>query len=142
MYQITDKVFQGGNKPESMPVGINALICLQYWGEEKGDKITGDEVDSYIWLPIPDADFPGIKWLEMAVGIIESLEKADKKIYIYCREGISRSVMLTAGYLIKTKAMTVDQALEHISQTNRRLGPNSRFILGLKDYYNHLYRRD
>jgi len=136
MYQITESLFQGG-RPKALPSEINAVVSLLLPGNENIPIFT---IDAHIWLPMEDGPFPGIEWLEMAVGIIESLEKANKKIYVHCREGVSRSVMLVAAYLIKTNCWTVDKALEKIAETNKVLNPNPRFIMGLKDYHKYLYK--
>lgn len=136
MFKITDQIYQGGQPRPGDRFGHEwAIVSLM----DDVPLPTG-------CLPafcrsvcyIPDGDFPGIKWLEMVIAIIENYLKHGRKVYIHCYAGISRSVMLTAAYLMKERGWTRDVALNFIAQSNRYLDPNPHFLKGLLEWEEHL----
>lgn len=131
MYNIEDGIWQGG-RLETLPSGIDAVLSLENqapaWQE---DKI-------FVWIPVDDGPFPGLKWLQMVVNIIEDLRSGGKKVYIHCKAGVSRSVMVAAAYLMKLYRWNHDDALNHIAAVNAKINPNPRFMQGLKDWQKYL----
>src|SRR3989344_6260189 len=135
MYLIEEGLYQGA-APKQEHSEVDAFISLAYPLEVK-NAIFG-EPEYHLWLPIEDGPFPGISWLKIAVGMVEMLRNNQKNVYIHCRGGISRSVMLTAAYLMKKHKYSVDKALNLMADKNPSIDPAPRFILGLKEYFETL----
>lgn len=58
----------------------------------------------------------------------------DKKIFIHCKMGASRSVSVLLYYLMKEYKMPLDVAIEFIKEKRMIINPNCRFIETLKKY--------
>lgn len=131
MYEITSGLWQGG-MPEKLNESITAVISLAVdWPIY--NAVTNDRL-CHILIPIPDTVFPGVNWLRMAVRMIGVLRKTNHVVYVHCREGVSRSVMLVAAYLMYENAWNLDVAMETIAMVNPKLNPNKSFMLGLKEW--------
>lgn len=85
-------------------------------------------------FPIDDGPYPGIDWLETVMEAIDSLRKRGKSVYIHCWAGISRSVMVTAAYLMKSEFWSLDEAMETIAKVNPQLNPAPAFMRLLKEW--------
>jgi protein-tyrosine phosphatase len=134
MYFIEEGLYQGP-RPKALHPTITAIINLE--AMEDGAFLHDDLTDvstARIMLPIYDADYPGHKWLTMAVKIVEALREAGHVVYIHCRGGISRSAMLTAAVLMKKHGWDLDKAMNHIAGSNATVDANPRFMRGLKDW--------
>lgn len=63
---------------------------------------------------------PTLKQLDKGADFInKSLLKGKGKIYIHCREGISRAPLIACAYLIKYKKFSVEEAIKHISKKRK-----------------------
>lgn len=58
----------------------------------------------------------------------------DKKIFIHCKMGASRSVSVLIYYLMMEHKMNLNNAIEYIKEKRMIINPNSRFIETLKKY--------
>jgi atypical dual specificity phosphatase len=138
MYKIDDEIYQGGRPTSNdweifnadWSRGHWAIICLE---EEKPERDVPYLITVHI--PIIDGPFPGINWLRSVIKIIDALCEMNKNIYIHCRGGYSRSVMVTAAYLMKKYHWSVDKAMETIALSNPTLDPSPSFMRGLKEWY-------
>lgn len=132
MFQIDESVWQGGY-PERLPEGCTAIINLCP-SHEKPFDYPRLKRKAHVYLPIYDGPSPGLKWLDMAVNILKSLIEGGHIVYVHCRAGWSRSVMLVCAYLINKKNLTVDEALGSISSINPNADPARSFIKLLEEY--------
>ena len=147
IYKLDTNLYQG-----ALPKNIDKDLISQL-GEELAVISLLDRLDStydneqpsdnnvpyiYCRFPISDGPFPGIKWLDMVVKCIANLIALDKKVYVHCYAGISRSTMVSAAYLMKTYGWIRDYALEYIAKINPRLDPNSNFLRGLNLWQDHI----
>lgn len=89
-------------------------------------------------FPIEDGPFPGLVWLKMVVSCTEELDKADYKIYICDQTGMSRSVLVTAAFLMKKYNLSRDAALEIIKKANADIFPSQSFLAGLLKWEEYL----
>ncbi len=147
MYEIESGLFQGG-RPGTQPhnakldPSVTAIVNLEA-EEDVPVLFCADRhktMHCQVMLPIYDADYPGHDWLSMAVGIVESLRAGGKIVYIHCRAGVSRSVMLTAAVMMKKHNLNVDGAMEWIAKSNPKLNANPSFMRGLKEWHSRGYR--
>lgn len=114
--QITDNIYIGTNMccqthfdEKLKEVGIKADISLE---EEHIDAAYGVEI--FLWLPTKDNTPPDLKQLELGIEVLNKFENTGTKVYVHCRFGHGRAPTLVAGYLIKEKDMSVDEAIEFI----------------------------
>lgn len=138
MYKINENLYQSF-LPENNDKNIEIFVSLLSPQELKIDTFFPN-ILSKIWFPLEDANFPGVKWLNTVVSVVEPLVKTNT-VCIYCRGGISRSVMVTAAVLMKKEYLSCDQALEKIAKVNSTIDPNPRFIKGLKEYHKELLNK-
>lgn len=113
---IVDGIYIGTNlccqmhfDQELLKKGIRVDISLE---EKKIDSPFG--VDSYLWLPTPDRKSPEMNQLLLGVDCLEYLVKTNQKVYVHCRRGHGRAPTLVAAYLIKSKKMTPEAAVNFI----------------------------
>jgi protein-tyrosine phosphatase len=136
IFLIEEGLYQGGER-KYLPEEIDAVLALN-------PPFNTVSIDpnrfAQVWMPIEDGYFPGQKWLDSAVGVVENFRNMGKNVYVHCLAGRSRSGMVVAAYLIKKHAITVSQALEQIGAINPDIDPNPRFKAGLKEYYEKLYK--
>lgn len=89
-------------------------------------------------LVLPVDDLPGEDMTPLfddAFRFIDEAKAHGKGILIHCFAGLSRSVTLTVGYLMKTLyPMSADEALALVRQSRPAAQPNQGFLEGLKRY--------
>ncbi|KAK4266402.1 hypothetical protein QN277_027332 [Acacia crassicarpa] len=61
---------------------------------------------------------------------------------VHCFAGKSRSVTIVVAYLMKTRRMSLSQALEHVKSRRPVASPNSGFIRQLEDFEKSLQVAD
>src|SRR4051812_27269424 len=86
--QISDGIYQGGVVP-TIPSYVDAAINLHTEPLPAAGSLKAS-------LPLPILDgppFPGVAWLETAVGFIFLCRQADWSVLIRCAAGQSRSGM-------------------------------------------------
>lgn len=65
--------------------------------------------------------------------IIDNLLRNQKKIYIYCYEGVSRSASCVIYYLYAYKGMTMSQAFDFVKLKRSCINPNDLMLECLKE---------
>ena len=90
----------------------------------------------HIDIPLNDkSDVPLQPVLDWILDEIHTFYQENKKIFIHCRAGISRSVSIVVAYLIKYHKFDYDTAIEFISSKRNQLtSPNIGFKLQLIDF--------
>jgi len=131
--QITSQIYLGGaiSKEEWHQLrrkGVSVKVSLQ---REQRDEI--DDADCLLRIPVADLTPPTLDQIIMSVSLIESAVKVGKKVLIHCKEGIGRSAVIAAAYLVKS-GMSVSRALRLLRKARPQVGPNWSQIQVLKDY--------
>ncbi|KAK9498497.1 hypothetical protein O3M35_003120 [Rhynocoris fuscipes] len=72
--------------------------------------------------------------LDNVADLINKIEKEGGKTLVHCVAGVSRSVSLCLGYLIKYKDMALNDAFNHIHSKRPCIRPNNGFFTQLIDY--------
>jgi hypothetical protein len=76
------------------------------------------------WEPIPDlGPAPDLAWLRSQVAFIDEHRKAGRPVYVQCRAGVNRSVVVVAAYLMWRDGMHRDEALAVVRGKRPRAGP-------------------
>lgn len=134
---IDDGVYQG-SYPDTLPSSISAIVTLtsrfEYPGRPRWVRA------AHFWFPIPDGPFPGVKWLGMVVGAVEAARAADHKVLIHCMAGWSRSVLVSAAYLMKKYGYDAATALDIIKAENPKANPAPAFVAGLAEWDRYLHQ--
>ena len=74
----------------------------------------------------------GADFIAQVIGTKEASKK-DGKVYVHCREGVSRSATLVLAYLIRDHRMGVKEALRTV-RNKREIVPNEGFLQQLINY--------
>ncbi|KAG0054623.1 dual specificity phosphatase 12 [Gryganskiella cystojenkinii] len=89
----------------------------------------------YKIIAVPDMDETNlIKHFPDTFTFIQQALDKGGKVLVHCMAGASRSVTVVCAYLMKTKGMTADEALETVKKLRHIAGPNDGFVTQL-----HLY---
>lgn len=85
--------------------------------------------ESHKWEPIRDAaPAPNLDWLREQVVYIETQRNAGRIVYVHCRNGVSRSGMVLAAYLMRRDSLSRDQALELLRIRRPGVRPHQAFM--------------
>lgn len=72
-------------------------------------------VETQRWEPIRDAaPAPSLEWLRKEVGLIESQRAEGKAVFVHCHNGVSRSAMVVAAYLMRREKWPRERAIEYL----------------------------
>lgn len=86
-------------------------------------------VEAHRWTPIRDAEpTPTLEWLREQVQFIEDQRSASRTVFVHCRNGVSRSGMVTTAYLMRRERWTRDQALQFLRTRRPEIRPNPAFM--------------
>ena len=94
---------------QSLPAGIDAVLCLR---EDCCDGRT--DVDA-LCLPLLDGSGNDQRDIEDALEFIREVVTAGQRILVHCHAGRSRSVVIVARYLMQTRGLTAQTALDLIA---------------------------
>jgi protein-tyrosine phosphatase len=113
---------------------ITHILCLSSVIKQKyPDRFT------YLRLAVADKAYANIlETFEDAFAFIESAKHA--KVLVHCYQGISRSVTICCGYMMKYYGYSAESALKTIRLARPTALPNSGFLAALKIYQQILNR--
>ena len=119
--RIEDGLYQGGNV-SSPPWRTRAVLNLC----ESPDPYT---CETHVWEPIPDAaPAPGIAWLRERVEWIDDQRRDGNRVFVHCRNGVSRSGMVVVAYLMHKNRWSRDEALAFVRSRRPITRPNPAFM--------------
>jgi len=132
--EIENGLWLGGYVLEP-PRGVQAVLNLC----ESQDLY---QVESHRWEPIADAEpVPSLDWLRAQVAFIESERAAGHGVFVHCRNGVSRSGLVMAAYLMRREGWSRDRALEFLRSRRPEVRPNPAFMLLLLEWEHSLENR-
>lgn len=125
--RIEDGLWLGGFVREPPP-GSQAVLNLC----ESEDPY---RAESHQWVPIRDGEpAPSLDWLHVQVGFIESERASGHVVFVHCRNGVSRSGMVLAAYLMQRESWSRDQALDFLRSRRPDVRPNPAFMQLLSEW--------
>jgi protein-tyrosine phosphatase len=130
MFNICEGLWQGAYPGEAIPPGVTALVNLC---EEYSPELDHD-IACQVYLPICDGPFPGHRWLEMTVKIIDALIRGGHVVYLHCHAGVSRSAMVAIAYLMEKNGWSFETARDWVGAANEGINPNRDFVRGLREW--------
>jgi len=136
--EITDNIYLGTNlcciilahTQVLKNKGINADINLE---NERQEEFP--DVEIYLWLPVKDKTAPSQFQLEVGAKAIDSIVNSEKKVYVHCKNGHSRSPTLVAAYFI-LKGMNPEDAIAKIKSKRPEIHLLDVQKDALRKYYN------
>lgn len=69
---------------------------------------------------------------------IENIRLLDRRLFIHCNAGISRSPTIIIAYIMKHLKISFEDAFKLVKNTRSIINPNAGFISQLKEYENYL----
>lgn len=134
--RITNYIYIGTNKcckgkfvRELLEEGIEADISLE---RKRIDTPFG--VKFYLWLPTEEYKPPSFEQLLAGACFLKSLEDQKIRVYIHCEHGHSRSLTFVAGFLILTKEMKVNEAIDFVKSKRPQVHINPAQKKTLKNF--------
>jgi protein-tyrosine phosphatase len=115
---ITDDVAIG-NYLEAQDVdllrvhGINSIVSLNRTLQEKDAARLG--LKAIASVPLEDGPGNDPRLFRLAVDAVEGLTNRAKPVLVHCHAGRSRSVVVVAGYLMRTQGLDADAALAFVA---------------------------
>lgn len=79
---------------------------------------------------IPEFDIRPL--CERCIGIIENIRLSNKRIYVHCNAGISRSATVVVAYVMFRLKMNLQDALNFVKHLRPTINPNVGFLQQLK----------
>jgi protein-tyrosine phosphatase len=137
--KICDGLYQTSRPTCRLPGEIKAVVNLE---QEIDEKHIFPAIHAYLWLPLPDTPTarPTAAWLDAVATLMMFWTQENWPILVHCTAGISRSTLVTAAYLMKSKKLGYMQAVELVKLARPEACPNSGFLKSLEEY--EAYLRD
>ena len=124
---IEDGLYLGGSVPQP-PAGTTAVLNLC----ETADTY---EAPTHHFEPIVDAaPAPSLDWLRRQVAFVKEHRMAGDITFVHCRNGISRSAMVVAAYLMADRGWGRDVALAFLRSKRPGVRPNPAFLALLAEW--------
>jgi len=138
MKEIVPGLFQGSHPRTLPPNGIQAILNVDFTDAKYETK----KLEGYTHKPILDGRDPGEGWLRDAVDTIQRYVENGWRTYVHCQAGISRSVFITAAYLVREKGMTPKEAVSLINSKTKIADPAPAYLLALEKLYKQLQPKE
>ncbi len=135
--KVTSNIFIGnkyaiiGREDVFTDYGINVVISALTEEEYEEEMICADDFPGIEWhrFDIDDCQFFDIySYLFEVHFIIQEAVRENKRVFIHCAAGVSRSATLLLGYLMLEKGMHCDDALEYLRKFRPQVDPNPGFM--------------
>ncbi len=87
------------------------------------------QAKAHRWKGIRDgAPAPSLDWLREQVQFVDEQRRAGHRVFVHCLNGVSRSTMVVAAYLMRKHRWTRDEALAFIRKKRDVIRPNQSFM--------------
>tara|TARA_B100000212_G_scaffold325350_1_gene286942 strand:- start:3965 stop:5608 length:1644 start_codon:yes stop_codon:yes gene_type:complete len=115
--------------------GHNSILNLR---SEFDDQIYSLELTNYKHIRITEYKSPSLMQLEEGADYIYRVINQGSKIYIHCREGISRAPLFACAYLVKYLNFTTDESIEYIKRKRPFINILEGQLLVLNEFYSYI----
>jgi hypothetical protein len=93
--------------------------------------------------PIEDNHFQNpFKYYDSIYNDTEIALSNNKRVYIHCEKGISRSATIVIAYLMKKNKWNLENALNYVKTKKPNIAPNTSFVKYLQIFEQDLYHTD
>ena len=114
---------------------ITHIVCCASGMENKfPDKF------KYYNVNLLDKENQNIRiYLDGTYKFIDDALKNGGRVFVHCYAGVSRSASILIAYLMKSKKMKFDEALNLLKSKRSKVNPNAGFILQLRAYEKEIF---
>jgi hypothetical protein len=124
---IEDGLWLGGRVP-APPPGAKAVLNLCRAEDPY-------RAEFQRWAPIRDAEpAPQLDWRREQVDFIASQRGAGRTVFVHCRNGVSRSAMVVAAYLMRRDGCSAEEALAFLRSRRPGVQPHAAFRKLLQEW--------
>ena len=114
---ITDTIaigtfLEARNHALRVAAGIRSIICLDAVLRDPDESSL--DVDDYEVIDFADGPGNDPRLFDQAVRLVGVLSEQSPKLLVHCRAGRSRSVVVVAGYLMRERRWSCDEAITFI----------------------------
>lgn len=94
---------------------------------------------SYFQIAVEDShEVDMLQYLPKAFAFIEEARLSNEKVLVHCHAGMSRSVTVVIGYLMKYNGHTLNTAYDFVRQKKSNISPNFSFLQQLIQFESSL----
>ena len=122
--QIDGFLFQGSapggprDTDRLLALGVRAAVDM------RAEAQPPLHLESTLWLPTTDAEPATVEQLTTGIRFIDHCLSLGWGVYVYCQGGIGRSTMMVAAFLVGTRGMDIDGAIEGIQRCRPGASPS------------------
>ncbi|KAJ1405616.1 Tyrosine specific protein phosphatases domain [Sesbania bispinosa] len=89
----------------------------------------------YKTIDVVDRDDANLKqYFNECFDFIDEAKRHGGRVLVHCYAGKSRSVTIVVAYLMKTRGMSLSEALQHVKSKRPQAAPNPGFIRQLEEF--------
>ncbi len=124
--------------PELSRLGFLKLRILNFKSSinlqtEFDDRLSEFLLDDHLHIPTHEYQPVSIPDLHSGISFLTKNVRQKRKVYVHCREGVSRAPTLVIGFLLKN-GLTLDQALSEIRNVRPFISPLDVQVDALMEY--------
>lgn len=113
-------------------LGISSLVDMRI--EARHDEMTLAQLGMrYLHLPTDDGHFPSLDNLEKGIRWIREETALGHRVFVHCRYGHGRSIIMVAAFLIRC-GMSCQDALSLIKGCHPETHPTEEHLAGLASF--------
>ena len=112
--------------------GFGAVLNLR---DEFDDLSSNLALANYKQINVKEFSAPSFDQLDQGVRFISSNTSVNVKVYVHCREGVSRAPLFAAAYLIKAENCSVEEAISRVARTRSFINILSEQVEALENFY-------
>ncbi|SCV73189.1 BQ2448_7114 [Microbotryum intermedium] len=114
-------------------MGVETILNLAIECEDSLVRSVYSRADQYHHFPLRDVlEESGIQAvLTRSCQLIDGCQLRNEPVYVHCRAGKSRSVMIVVAYLVQSHQMSLDQAYSFVGKRRKGVSPNIGFMAEL-----------
>jgi protein-tyrosine phosphatase len=135
-------VIGGRGKEKMKDLRISRVLTISAMEIRETDRIPGIEYKFIFAMDTATQDILGNNILEGAIEYIERAVKDGANVLVHCELGVSRSVAVIIGYLMRRFEWSAKKALVYVQRTRPIASPNSSFMHQLIIFEHLGYKAD
>lgn len=133
---VDEGIYQSG-LVGSFPQEVQAVLCLCD-GFELADPLKygfypnpfSGHLKAYEWRPLADdmRSPPSLEWLNDTLDHVQQWRDYGWNVLVHCSVGVSRSSLVTCGWIMRRYNLPMGQALEYLRSNRKCVRPNLGFV--------------
>lgn len=125
-------VISAKGKNKMVELNIIKVLTSSAMPINENVRLPNVEYNFLFMMDCLNQDFLGNGILKKAINYIEESINNNQNILVHCEQGVSRSVALVAGYIMKSFKWNVEKSIMFIQKARPNGLPNSSFLQQLK----------